>query len=188
MNSSDFVKDGWQAGLWRVTTCTASFTGGTAGSVSDGVVTIGSANTTVTVDNAFSAKYQAYKIIIENESTNGTGSHLIQLNGITTSTYSGGGYFMTWGSTTITGYGPAASSSWVVSANTTANTGTVIVFDIVNPNIARRKYGFSHGIANNGHSMFNHRSTSTSTATGFNLQKAGDTMTGGTIRVYGYNL
>lgn len=51
-------------GLWKITDLTASFTGGTAGSVSDGTVTIGTNNTAVTVGSAFSADYDNYLVTI----------------------------------------------------------------------------------------------------------------------------
>jgi hypothetical protein len=149
-------------------------------------VTIGAGVTSVPVNDCFSSDYQAYRIIIENLDTNGSASHDIQLNGIATSTYFTGGNFMSWTLTGITGYGPLALTTWIVSANVAAGTGTMITADIVNPNIARRKYGVVNGVAGNGHTMFNLYSTSTSTATGFTLGKSGNTMTGGTIRVYGY--
>jgi hypothetical protein len=158
-----------KAGLWLVNT-----------------TTIGNGVTSVPVNNCFPTDFSAFRIIIENLDTNGSASHDIQLQGISTTTYFTGGNFMSWASSAITGYGPAAMVTWIVSANVPAGTGTVITLDLWNPNQARRKYGVSHGIAGNGHSMLNLYSTSSATATGFNLGKSGNTMTGGTIRVYGY--
>jgi hypothetical protein len=148
--------------------------------------TIGTGVTSVPVNDCFPTDYNGFRIIIENLDTNGSASHDIQLNGITTSTYFTGGNFMGWGGAAITGYGPAAMTTWIVSANVAATTGTVITLDLWNPNQTRRKYGVSHGIAGNGHTMLNLYSTSSATSTGFTLGKSGNTMTGGTIRVYGY--
>jgi hypothetical protein len=51
-------------GLWRVTTCTVSSTGGTAATASNGVITIGAGNTSVTVVNAFSADFDNYLVAV----------------------------------------------------------------------------------------------------------------------------
>jgi hypothetical protein len=173
-------------GLWRVTNCTVTSVGGTAATASNGVITIGTSNTSVTVANAFSSDFQSYRIFIENLDTNGTASHLFQLSGITGSVYYSGGSYGSWGGAAQTGFGNAATTTWTLSANVVAGQGTVMTIDITNPNIARRKYGFNTAQAGNGHLTFNHYCTSTSTATGFVISKAGETMTGGTIRVYGY--
>jgi hypothetical protein len=148
--------------------------------------TIGNGVTSVPVNDCFPTDYDVFRIIIENLDTNGTASHDIQLQGITGSVYFTGGNLMGWGGGTITGYGPAAQTTWFVSANVAASTGTVVTLDLWNPNNTRRKYAVSHGLAGNGHCMLNLYSTSNSSATGFTLAKGGNTMTGGTIRVYGY--
>jgi hypothetical protein len=148
--------------------------------------TIGAGVTSVPVNSCFSSNYQNYRIIIENESTNGSAQHALQLQGITTSVYLTGGSFGSWTGALQTGYGPAFATAWFVSTNTVASSPTNLVLDVFNPNVARRKYGTVMCQAGNGHSTFNLMCTSTSSATGFTLSKGGDTMTGGTIRVYGY--
>jgi hypothetical protein len=175
------------AGLVLITSgITVSSAGGTAATVANGTVTIGTNNTSITVSGAFSSTYQSYRIFIDNESTNGTASHLLQLSGITTSVYFSGGSFGAWAAGAQTGFGAAASANFTLSANVGVSTETVMTIDITNPNIARRKFANNFAQAANGHSTFNHYCTSTSTATGFVLSKSGDTMTGGIIRVYGY--
>lgn len=149
--------------------------------------TIGTGVTSVPVNNCFSSSYKSYRVIIDNENTNGSGSHTIQLQGITTNNYYVAGHYYAWtlpGGTTA--YAPVPQTLFIASANTAAGGGTQITFDITNPNLPLRKYGFVTASTANGSSMFNMLSLSTSTATGFTLAKAGDTMTGGTIRVYGY--
>lgn len=148
--------------------------------------TIGSGVTSVTVTDCFSSEFQSYRIHIEVNDTNGTASNTLQLSGITGSNYFTGGSYGSWGGATQTGYGPSVMTSWIASANTLNGTNTQIVAEIHNPNIARRKHGTIFAQAGNGHLSMNVVCSSTSTATGFVLAKAGDTMTGGTIRVYGY--
>jgi len=173
-------------GLWRVTNCTVTSVGGTAATASNGVITIGTGNTSVTVANAFSSDYQSYRIVIVNNDTNGAASHLFQLSGITGSVYYSGGSYGSWTVAGQTGFGPAVSTNLTLSANLATGTATQIILDLTNPNIAVRKFGFNSSQAGNGHATFNHLIASTSTATGFVISKSGDTMTGGTIRVYGY--
>jgi hypothetical protein len=173
-------------GLWRVTTCTVSSVGGTAATASNGVITIGTNNTSITVNNAFSSDYQSYRIFIFNNDTNGSASHLLQFSGITGSVYYSGGSYGAWGAAAQTGFGNAATTFLTLSANCVAGTPTQIMIDISNPNLALRKLGFNTSQAGNGHLTFNHLCNSTSTATGFVISKSGETMTGGTIRVYGY--
>jgi hypothetical protein len=174
-------------GLWRITDCTVSSVGGTVATASNGVITIGTGNTSVTVNNAFSSDYQSYRIFIENNDTNNTASHDISLGGITGSTYYVAGHYFAWtvaGGTTA--YAPAPQTTFIVSANVATGTGTTIVMDIHNPNVARRKYGYVTSQAGNGSLSASIYNTSTATATSFTLSKSGNTMTGGTIRVYGY--
>lgn len=148
--------------------------------------TIGSAVSSVTVSDCFNSTYDAYRILIEVNDSNGTASHTLQLSGLTGSNYFVGGSYSSWGTATQTGYGPAAQTSWIVSANNLNGTNTQITWEIVNPNLAKRKHGTVFSQAGNGHAAFNMLCNSTATATGFVLAKSGDTMTGGTIRVYGY--
>lgn len=150
--------------------------------------TIGTGVTSITVSNCFSSTYAAYRILIEVNDTNGTASNTLQLSGITGSNYFTGGSYGSWGTAAQTGYGPAAQTSWIASANVLNGTNTQITWEVVNPNIARRKHGTVFSEAGNGHTSFNLLCNSTSTATGFVLSKAGDTMTGGTIVVYGYRI
>jgi hypothetical protein len=149
-------------------------------------VTIGAGVTSVPVNDCFPSDFSHFKIVIDNTDTNSTASHDIQLQGITTSTYLSGGNFMSWAATSITGYGPTFNTTWIVSANVTAGTATLIHMDIWNPNNTRRKFMSGTAMAGNGHFFTNHLCTSSTVATGFDLGKSGNTMTGGTIRVYGY--
>jgi hypothetical protein len=149
-------------------------------------VTIGTGVTSVPVTSCFSSDYENYRIIIENQSTSGAASHLMQLDGITGSTYLSGGSFGSWGLAAQTGFGPGFTTVWTLSANLLAGTPTMIQMDVMNPNAARRKTANNFAQAGNGHATFNHLCNSTGTATGFTISKSGDTMTGGTIRVYGY--
>lgn len=173
-------------GLWRITGCTVTSVGGTAATASNGVITIGTGNTSITVANAFPSDFEMFRIVIDNYDTNNTASHDIQLTGITTANYFHNGFYQSWGGAAMTAYGPAALTSFICSANVLNGTNTQITMEINNPNKPRRKHGTVFSEAGNG-SFFSHLLNNTTTvSTGFTLSKSGNTMTGGTIRVYGY--
>lgn len=148
--------------------------------------TIGTGVTSIPVSDAFSSIYDTYRIIIEIQDSNSNAQVTFSLDGISTSTYYTGGSFGSWGISGQSGYGPAAGTNWQLTANDATSVGSRIILDLTNPNIARRKYGNSNGQSGNGHATFNLYSTSTSTATAFTVAKGGNTMTGGSIAVYGY--
>jgi hypothetical protein len=184
MNSSDFVKDGWQAGLWRITTCTASFTGGTAGSVSDGVVTIGANNTAVTVSNAFSAKYDNYRIII----TGGVGSqtNLFRLTlGSTVTGYKNSINYGLYGANTTAAI--AGSTARIDYAGTFDVNRIFMDLNIYNPFAA--KYTLFHGpfINIDAQGTVGGILENTTSYTAFTLTAAGGNFSSGILRVYGYN-
>jgi hypothetical protein len=148
--------------------------------------TIGTGVTSVPVNNCFSSNYKSYRIIIENNDTNGSASHDIQLQGIAANYYMAG-HFWAWtvpGATT--NYSPPPQTTFIVSANTAASAGTGIIVDITNPNLALRKYGWVTSQAGNGAFTANLLNLTATASTGFTLGKGGNTMTGGQIRVYGY--
>ena len=146
--------------------------------------TVGTGVSSVTVTSAFSADYDNYLIVIQGI-VNSTAANLtLQLSGITTNTYSTGGTFFTYGSTTVSGFGPAATSSWVIGPAGTVNSHAVI--SVMAPNAATSKSVFAQGSSTLAYYSFAGTCTSTSTATGFVIAPNAGTMTGGTIRVYGY--
>jgi hypothetical protein len=152
---------------------------------------VGTGVASVTVTDAFSSSYENYRIIIDSVA-GGTGSMSMQLNGATGSTYLMGGTFFTFGSATVNGYGPAATTSWVDAFALETNTSNGVM-DIFAPNLAKRtaatansiKSGIAGG-ATNAHYFMNFLETSTAQHTGFTLTPVAGNMTGGTIRVYGY--
>jgi hypothetical protein len=146
---------------------------------------VGAGAASVPVNNCFSSDYQSYRVIMEFESSNGTASHTIQLQGITTAVYFVNGYLMTYTSNVITGFGPVAQVNFVASANNAASQGTTIIFDITNPNLAKRKYCTISAQGSIGVYFVQGLCTSTAVSTGMTIAKGGDTMTGGSIRVYG---
>jgi hypothetical protein len=188
MNSSDFVKDGWQAGLWRITTCTATFTGGTAGSVSNGVITVGTNNTAITVSNCFSNDYNNYRIIY----SNGVGSSIneenrLSLNAINTGYYSAGYLISYNGGQAVRNQ--ANTAFW--RAGQTDIIGTFMDVELFNPFISGvytaykcQEIGFS---TTRSATPLGGWVNSTASITSFTITRGSGNYSGGQIRVYGYN-
>ena len=147
--------------------------------------TIGTGVTSIPVTNAFSADYDNYRIIIENTTTNGTASHLMELTGQTTLYYNAGEFFL-WGTGGSTFFNPVATSAWTLSANVANGFYTHSIIDLINPQKATVTSGSVVSQSGNGGYNAQLLNSNTISSTGFTISKSGNTMTGGTIRVYGY--
>jgi len=161
-------------------------TGATNGTVSaNGAVTIGSAVSSVAITNAYSADYDAYKIII----TGGVASATVDLGIIntgSTASYLYGYMIVNYSTGVITSVNSAAGTSipYIGTGSTTAIRAN---FDVLNPFLAKPTT-FNANIASvaNGGSSNGLHNVSTS-YTGFTITPSSGTLTGGTIRIYGYN-
>jgi hypothetical protein len=164
-------------------------TGATGGTVNaNGAITIGSAVSSVNVTGVFSSNYDVYKIIIAGGVASGAPDLQVSLDGITTGYYSTLTY-QSFGSTTVVGAQASNAARWSwTGAGTTASLNMHL--DLHSPNLAKPKTASNFynemGIsATNGLSrQFN---ASTTQATGFTITPSTGTITGGTIRIYGYN-
>lgn len=151
--------------------------------------TIGTGVSSVTVTNAFSATYDAYKIVVTGmrNATNDIEIGL-QLNNATTVGYYGTYQYVNY---TTNALGLAsnvnnARFNWIGAASTTNNVGALMcdVFNpfatcftriIAGPTTYQNITGTYTGIQDGNLSH-----------TGFTLTPGAGTLTGGTIRVYGY--
>lgn len=172
-------------GLWRVTTCTVTSVGGTAATASNGVITVGTNNTSITIANAFSANFDSYRIIISGGTHSVTGENiLMQLSGSTGSTYSTSGFFVTYGTPTVSAYAPAAGTTWLVGFF--GGTNTAATMDVINPFLTK-KTGFSSLSSDTYNYSFSGQNTATNSSTGFTLSPASGSVSAQKIRIYGYN-
>lgn len=178
-------------GLWKITTgITVSSVGGTAATVSNGTVTIGTANTSVTVSGAFSSDFDNYKIIINGGTASGADAVAIRLGSTNT-----GYYFGMNRASYDTGTANTLNDNnqvywrYACIANTDTLSADVDLFDPFNAKPTRihawwidaRAGAFSSG-AGAGYLA------GTTSYTAFSLIPitGGTTLTGSTIRVYGY--
>jgi hypothetical protein len=146
--------------------------------------TIGTGVTSVPVNNVFSANYTNYRIVWSNINASAGGNLNFQFSNITGSSYLTGGSFTSYASATLTGFGPAAATSWLIgSLGTTGSHGSIDVFA---PQTATTKAFIGAGTSAGSQYSFNGHCTSTTQAVSFTFSVSGITMTGGTIRVYGY--
>jgi hypothetical protein len=149
-------------------------------------VTIGAGVSSVLVADCFSADYTNYKIVIAGGVAS-TGTNMtIQLTGITGSVYNNAGTFLTYGSATVNGFGPGLSTSLIYGPGDA--TFHAASLDIMNPFATTRKGIISNGVSAASQYAFAGYVNSTTSSTGFTITPAtmGSTLTGGTIRVYGY--
>jgi hypothetical protein len=175
-------------GLELIRTCTATFTGGTAGSVSNGVVNIGSGNTAVVVSNAFSSLYSNYKIVISGStcSTDGQGIKLL-LSGVTGNNYFSYSLFQAWGVTAPSSSGYSSNNSGLLCAFGGIFSDTNTSIELYSPNLSTRTGLTYHGTSSTYYVSGSGLADSTVQSTGFTIDPDGAvTLTGGTIRVYGY--
>lgn len=152
--------------------------------------TVGTGVSSVTVTNAFNSDFQNYRIVVSGISCSVGGVSLaIQLNNSTGTTYFIGGIFAAFTTTTLNGYGPAASTRWTdVLALDTSNQGGSL--DIYSP-FNTRPTIFTSQSVRTGTGQFawyvmNGIDTNAVSNTGFTISPIVGTITGGNIRVYGY--
>lgn len=147
--------------------------------------TIGTAVASVSVTDAFSATYENYKIIVNG----GTASGSVTMNlalGATTTGYYFGAYGYTYAGALIQG-NQANAASW--EAGTAWPNGVNANIEILSPQLAARtvyqaqlvRPGTTAGVFTTAGFLDN-----ATQYTAFTLSPASGTITGGTIRVYGY--
>jgi hypothetical protein len=150
-------------------------------------VTIGAGVTSVPVTSCFNADYENYRIVFSGGTGSVEQSAVIQLNNSSGATYQVFGYYGSYGTATLIPYAPAAATSWTDAIRVGPNGYSAIV-DMCNPfTSGKQTQGFA--VANTNTTPYNWaiRDSDTASNTGFTLSVTGGvTLTGGTIRVYGY--
>lgn len=172
-------------GLWKITGATATFTGGTAGSVSNGTVTIGTTNTAVTVNNAFSADYDNYLIFIAGGVSSATNVLRMTLGAAATGYYYGG-KGRTYAAADINTEGSNVAF-WYAGEGSVNSLSAVI--DVRSPFLAKNTLFSTHIDAartDGYHLNVGGYLANTTSYTAFTITCSAGSITGGTIRVYGY--
>ena len=148
--------------------------------------TIGSAVSTVTVSNCFSATYDAYKITISGGTSSAESQINMTLGSSTASYYSAGVY--TDFTTGSTGQSTVNNSTAWGRVGYGTTSGTIVMnMDLVGPFLAANTYGTAL-FSRNGNYMgvVTHLHNVQTSYSSFTITPSTGTWTGGTIRVYGY--
>ena len=146
--------------------------------------TIGTAVSSVTVTNAFSATYPAYKIIISGGTNSGGASLTLKLGASTTGYYYSG-LLMSYstGSTSALYGSNQANFAYAGFGNTAVR---IFDVDLINPGTANYTI-FASKYTAVSDATYQQGIHQVATAyTDFTITTSGGTMTGGTIYVYGY--
>ena len=147
---------------------------------------IGTTVSSITVSSAFSSTYENYLITVNG----GVASTNLNLNlqlGSTTTGYYGFGFFGNSSSSSLTGdnINNAAAFSYAAQGDTNNLSGQIY---LQNPNLAKATTMYTNATRTGGNGMSNLTGSETSSTqhTAFTLITSTGTVTGGTIRVYGY--
>lgn len=150
--------------------------------------TIGSAVPSVEVTDAFSSDYDAYKIVIGGTGTGSTPANLSLKLGATTTGYYAGYNIVNYSTSTPTTASDHNAASWT-RAGHASTIGIAFNIDLINPFVAQRtQISSDYPILDTaaGSVTFAGILGGTTSYTAFTITPASGTLTGGTVRVYGY--
>lgn len=149
--------------------------------------TIGSGVSSVTVTSAFSSSFDNYLITISGGTASASGSMSMQMNNSTGSTYYVAGEYGNYGVNAGVTYSPAAATKWTDCILVGTSVYSANIF-LTSPYASRPTLGTTDTFSQASFYNFNLFDSSSTSNTGFTLTPVtgGTTLTGGTIRVYGY--
>lgn len=164
-----------------------SVTGGTVSA--NGAVTIGSAVSSVTVNGAFSAAYDNYRIIISGGGTTANDYGYMQL-GSSQSTYAYATNTLQYSTAAFGGFGNSASAtSWKYVWSNADSTGYTSVMELQNPFLTQ----YTRITADYATDLYRfwlggvHKTAASYTGFTLGPNSGTGTISGGIIRIYGYN-
>lgn len=175
-------------GLWRITNCTVTSVGGTAATASNGVITVGSGNTSLTISNAFSALFDNYKIVYLGGSSSQNTNLEMQL-GTTNTGYRSVVVFGAWSDTPAATAAGQDNGAWFEFVGGADPDGNYINIDVFGPHDAVRTSIAGPYIGLDGDRVGGYTTgfvANTTSYTAFTIRPNVGSLTGGTIRVYGY--
>lgn len=146
--------------------------------------TIGSAVSSVEVTGAFSSTYDSYKIIMNGGASSDADINVNMVLGSTTTGYYSVRSGWRYAGTALNFVDANNGSQWLVGSG--VGTNPQIVADIVNPNLAKNTFFYAVTNTTAGIATSAGYQSATTQFTAFTLTPSSGTLTGGTIRVYGY--
>ena len=159
----------------------------TGGLVLISATTIGSAVSAVTVSDAFSSTYDNYLITVSGGVAS-TNNSLVLTLGATVTGYYYSGSSIAYSATTYTGTNGQNAANWGDSVRGSTNSLNGQIF-LYGPNLAKNTHFSSIGTRSDtggGTNMLQGYLANTTQYTAFTLTTNTGTVTGGTIRVYGF--
>jgi len=156
-------------GLWEVTS-----------------VTVGSAVSSVSVSNAFSATYDDYLVKFTGGTTSTSTNFVVHFGSTTTEYYGSYYYDLYTGAVTGTVRRSNGANLYIGTAGGVFEGRQSTTFTVASPYLAQRTtiHGMNYGAGYSG--WFGGEQYSTTSFTSFTIAPTAGTMTGGTITVYGY--
>lgn len=151
--------------------------------------TIGSAVSSVNVTSAFSSDYDNYLISISNTVVSANQPNMGLRLGATVTNYAYSGLYVSFAATTLTGDFSTTATYFNVGAcgNGTAGAGRVSMDVFVkSPNLAAATFFNAQNGSLAWSNMYNGYLNNSTQYTDFTVLPSSGTLTGGTIRVYGY--
>lgn len=148
--------------------------------------TVGSAVSSVTVSSAFSSTYDNYLVLYQGGSSSATNDIRVTFGATTTGYYSSG-YYMNFSASTMNGQ--FINNGAYISAGRGTTAGNNLRMDVFGPNLADETIVMinSVGPVTSDVSQINQGFVNNTTQyTAFTLTPSTGTLTGGVIRVYGY--
>jgi hypothetical protein len=150
--------------------------------------TIGTTVASVTVSNAFSTTYDAYKIILTGGTISAAAASLALTFGATATGYYAGANLVYY-STNVATSGANNNASSFSFAGWGMPNGLVFNVNVDNPFLAKNTLLYGNGSINRTNEyggMWGGFLNDTTSYTAFTITPSSGTLTGGTIRVYGY--
>lgn len=172
-------------GLELITACTVSSSGGTAATISNGVITIGSGNTSVTVSNAFSSTYDNYKIVLANTTGSTPLDLRMQLSSLTTGVYNNSNMYVNTAGTVTGVTGGSSLTYWLIGSADTGSANSSSI-DVFGPFTTLRTAISGTSASINVTYVIGGQAVDTNSRTGFVINTSTGSISGGTVSVYGY--
>jgi hypothetical protein len=148
--------------------------------------TIGTTVSSVTVTNAFSSTYDNYRILIGGGGGSANGFLSMTLGSSATQYYTAG-MTASWQSASIGGFNSDGGSAWLRVAGYESGTPINMMMDINGPFLSSYTFATASAVKTTGNMCFaQYLHNVASSYTDFTLTTTSGTITGGTIRVYGY--
>ena len=184
--NTDYVKDGAEAIKDLGDAIDSTVFGLPSGALTlISATTIGTAVASVTVSSAFSATYDNYRIVMGGMTASQIGTDLaLTFNNSAGSFYYFAGYFQQFsGGQTIRSGNGVSSIEFALTGDLSS---MAMTGDVLSPFLATRTALISHYANNTYTGEIKGYNITASSQTGFTLAPGTGTLTGGTIRVYGY--